>query len=366
MNRRRASETRHANAVRRLPLVPTLVALLTLFVGSVALASVLGGAAFPLPVVARAFGHHVTPRFVTAPVRMPSPLDKTQILESADISDILWQRVPRICLAALVGASLAVAGAALQGILGNPLADPYTVGVSSGASVGAGAAFLLGIDGALNGFALPLCAFFAALLTILLVFGISRIGGKLQTTGFLLAGIVVGSFLWSVTTLLLSLNAQTQRPILNFLMGQFDRADWQSVHLLALFSGLCFAAFYAMNKGLDAFSFGEDTARSVGVSVERFKAGTLALAALLTAVSVSVSGIVGFVGLVVPHLARSLVGPAHRSVLPVSAVMGATLAVCADLLARTLRPGEEIPVGVITALLGAPFFCVLLRRQMGR
>ena len=353
------------DTVRRLPLVPTLIALCVVFVGSVVVAGTIGTETYPAPVVARALAHHIFPQWVSVPASVPS-LDHTTTLTGEYLSTTLWLRVPRICLAALVGASLAVAGAALQGILGNPLADPYTVGVSSGASVGAGAAFILGIDAALNGFALPLCAFAAALLTMLLVFGISRIGGKLQTTGFLLAGIVVGSFLWSVTTLLLSLNAKNQRPILNFLMGQFDRADWQSVHILALFFALCFAAFYAMKKGLDAFSFGEDTARSVGVSVERFKAGTLALAALLTAVSVSVSGIVGFVGLVVPHLARSVVGPAHRSVLPVSAVMGAILAVCADLLARTLRPGEEIPVGVITALLGAPFFCVLLRRQMGR
>ncbi len=361
-SKRPASKTGDA---RRLPLAPTLAALLALFVGSVVLAGALGGSRFPLPVVARAFAYHIAPRFVAPPAAMPSPLDPTQTLDGPYLSDTLWQRVPRIFLAALVGASLALAGAALQGILGNPLADPYTVGVSSGASVGAGVALLLGIDAALHGLALPLCAFAAALLTMLLVFGLSRIGGKLQTTGFLLAGIVVGSFLWSVTTLLLSLAGTQQRPILNWLMGRFDQADWQSVQILAPFVLLGFALFYAIGRGLDAFSFGEDTARSVGVSVERFKAGTLALAALLTAVSVSVSGIVGFIGLVVPHLARGLVGPSHRAVLPTSLLLGATLAVLADLLARTLRPGEEIPVGVVTALIGAPFFCVLLRRQMG-
>ena len=362
----RVTRRKLAPDTRRLPLAPTLAALCALFFCSVVLAGARGTVAFPLPVVGRAFAHHLAPAFVAAPVAMPSPVDETLLLDSGLLTDTLWQRVPRICLAALVGAALALAGAALQGILGNPLADPYTVGVSSGASVGAGAAIYWHIAAAWGGFVLPLCAFGAALLTMVLVFGLSRIGGKLNTTGFLLAGIVVGSFLWSLTTLLLSVAGAEQRSILNWLMGRFDAADWQSVQILAPFVLGGLVVFWAMGKGLDAFSFGEDTARSVGVSVERFKAGILALAALLTAVSVSVSGIVGFIGLVVPHLARALVGPAHRAVLPTSAVLGATLAVLADLLARTLRPGEEIPVGVVTALIGAPFFCILLRRQMGR
>ena len=351
---------------RRLPLVPTLIALLAVLAASGVLAGVCGTVPFPLPVVARAFAAHIAPAIVAPPPAMPSPSDPAQILDSDLITDTLWQRVPRIALAALVGAALALAGAALQGILGNPLADPYTVGVSSGASVGAGAAIYLGIAAAGSGLALPACAFGAALLTMLLVFGLSRISGKLNTTGFLLAGIVVGSFLWSLTTLLLSIAHAEQRSILNWLMGRFDAADMRSVQILAPFVFAGLLIFWAMGKGLDAFSFGEDTARSVGVSVERFKAGVLALAALLTAVSVSVSGIVGFIGLVVPHLARALVGPAHRATLPVSALLGAILAVLADLLARTLRPGEEIPVGVITALIGAPFFVGLLRRQMGQ
>jgi iron complex transport system permease protein len=167
-------------------------------------------------------------------------------------------------------------------------------------------------------------------------------------------------------TLLLSLAQQEQRTILNWLMGRFTDADWSKVALLAPLTLLGTALFVACGRGLDAFSFGEDTARSVGVEVERFKAGILALAALLTAVSVSVSGIIGFVGLVVPHLARGLVGPPHRVLVPVAAILGAILTVLADLLARLILRGQEIPVGVVTALIGAPFFCLLLRRQMGR
>jgi iron complex transport system permease protein len=280
---------------------------------------------------------------------------------------IIWElRLPRVLLAALVGATLSIAGVSLQGLLGNPLADPYTIGVSSGASVGAGAAILLGLGAAWGGLALPLMAFGAALLTMLLVFSLARVGGKLQTASFLLAGIIAGSFLWAVMTLLLSLAQQEQRTILNWLMGRFTDADWPKVALIAPLALLGTGLFMVCGRGLDAFSFGEDTARSVGVEVERFKAGILALAALLTAASVSVSGIIGFVGLVVPHLARGLVGPPHKSLMPVAALLGAILTVLADLLARMILKGQEIPVGVVTALIGAPFFCLLLRRQMGK
>jgi iron complex transport system permease protein len=260
---------------------------------------------------------------------------------------------------------LAIAGAALQGIIGNPLADPYTVGVSSGASVGAGLAALLGIAGLWGGLAQSSCAFAAALLTMALVFALARVGGRLDTGSFLLAGVVAGSFLWAITTLLLSLAHTEQRSILAYLMGRFSEATWAHVGLMLPFVILPTIVFRLVGSGLDAFAFGEEIARSVGVEVERFKAGTLGLAALITAVSVSVSGIIGFVGLVVPHLARALVGPPHRGLIPASALLGALLTVLADLLARSVGP-EEIPVGVVTALLGAPFFALLLRRQMGR
>jgi iron complex transport system permease protein len=308
----------------------------------------------PAGEAARAVFHRLLPSVVPAVV---DPMNAV----------ILWDvRLPRVVLAALVGAALSVAGAALQGVVGNPLADPYTVGVSSGAAVGAGAAILLGIGGLWGGLALGACAFAAALATMALVFALARVGGRLHTASFLLAGIVVGSFLWAVMTLLLSLARTEQGAILSWLMGRFTDADWPKVGLLAPFVLLGTGAYVAAGRGLDAFAFGEDVARSVGVEVERFKAGTLALAALLTAAAVSVSGIVGFVGLVVPHCARALVGPPHRALLPTSALLGAALPALADLLARTVRPGEEIPVGVVTALVGAPFFALLLRRQMGR
>lgn len=339
--------------LRRLPAGRTALALGLLLLLSLITAASVGDVPLPPEQIARAVLHRILPFWV-------GPADELT-------TGIIWEfRLPRVLLAALVGAALSVAGVALQGLIGNPLADPYTIGVSSGAAVGAGAAILLGIGGALGGLALPLCAFGAALLTMLLVFALARVGGQLHTASFLLAGIVAGSFLWAVMTLLLALARQEQRTILLWLMGRFADATWRDIAILAPFTLGGIAVFAACGRGLDAFSFGEDTARSVGVDVERFKAGTLALAALVTAVAVSVSGIIGFVGLVVPHTARALVGPPHRPLTMVSALLGATLTVLADLIARSMLPGQELPVGVITALLGAPFFCVLLRRQMGR
>jgi iron complex transport system permease protein len=279
-------------------------------------------------------------------------------------SIIVDVRLPRVLLAALVGASLSVAGVALQGLLGNPLADPYTIGVSSGAAVGAGLATLLGFAAVAGGLGQSGLAFAGALLAMLLVFSLSRIGGRLHTASFLLSGIVAGSFLWAIVTLLLALAREDQRTILLFLMGRFSDAQWPQVYLLFPVFVVSVVLFQRAGRSLDAFAFGEDIARSLGVEVERFKIGILALSALCTAVTVSVSGIIGFVGLIVPHLARSLVGPPHRGVIPVAALLGASLLILADILARTIRPGEELPVGVITALLGAPFFLVLLRRQM--
>ncbi|MBC8104243.1 MAG: iron ABC transporter permease [Cytophagales bacterium] len=337
---------------RRLPSGPTTLVLGLLLVLVLVLAASLGEVPLAPTAVGRAILHQIF-SFV------PAADDLT--------TGIIWDlRLPRVLLAALVGATLSIAGVSLQGLLGNPLADPYTIGVSSGASVGAGAAILLGLGAAWGGLALPLMAFAAALLTMLLVFSLARVGGRLHTASFLLAGIIAGSFLWAVMTLLLSLAQQEQRTILNWLMGRFTDADWSKVALLAPLTLAGTVLFAVCGRGLDAFSFGEDTARSVGVEVERFKAGILALAALLTAVSVSVSGIIGFVGLVVPHLARGMVGPPHRTLVPVAALLGAILTVFADLLARLILKGQEIPVGVVTALIGAPFFCLLLRRQMGR
>ncbi|MBC8143655.1 MAG: iron ABC transporter permease [Armatimonadetes bacterium] len=337
---------------RRYPLAPALFALGVLLLASAILAWSIGDVVIAPATVIRVALHAVAPGFVSG-------------ADESTTAILLELRLPRIVLAALTGAALAVAGTALQGLTGNPLADPYTVGVSSGASVGASAAVLLGISGAWHGFGGSALAFATALLTMGLVFAVSRVGGRVHTAGFLLAGIVVGSFLWSITTLLMSLAHQDQAAILRFLLGRFSEATWGQVALLAPVTLAAIAAFTLSGRGLDSFAFGEETARSVGVNTEAFKAGVLALSALLTAASVAFAGIIGFVGLLAPHIARALVGSPHRGLVGASALVGAILCVLSDLVARTVMPGVELPVGVVTALLGAPFFAGLLRRQIG-
>ncbi len=283
--------------------------------------------------------------------------------------EVVWTaRLPRIIAAAFVGAALAVAGVGLQGLTGNPLADPYLVGVASGASVGVGLGVLLGIADLPGQPLLSLLALACALLATTLVFALSRSGRQLALSGFLLAGIVVGTFLSAIVNLLLTLAGQQQSQILQKLMGYLELTDkdWPQIGALAGVTLLGAFVLSLCGKGLDAMAFGEATARSVGVDVERFKLGVLALIALLTACAVAVSGVIGFVGLVVPHLARALLGPPHRPLVPVAALLGATLLVLADQLSRSLLADRLLPIGVITAILGAPFFAGLLRRQLSQ
>lgn len=281
--------------------------------------------------------------------------------------ETVWSaRLPRILAAALVGAALAVAGVGLQGLTGNPLADPYLVGVASGASVGVGVGVLVGIVDLPGQPLLSLLALACALLATGLVFALSRSERQLSLSGFLLAGVVVGTFLSAIVNLLLTLAGQQQSQILQKLLGYLELTDrdWPQIAVLAVVTSLGTFAMARCGKGLDAMAFGEATARSVGVEVERFKLGVLALIALLTASAVAVSGVIGFVGLVVPHLARALIGPPHRPLVPVSALLGAALLVLADQLSRSVLPDKLLPIGVITAILGAPFFAFLLRRQL--
>lgn len=321
---------------RRLPFWPTLIGAMVLCVGSVVLAALVGERTISL---AEAWG---------------------QLLQGGAI---VWEvRLPRVLAAALVGAALSVAGVGLQGLTGNPLADPYLVGVASGASVGIGLGVLLGLHDTPGQPLLSLLALTCALLATALVFALSHTNRQLSLSGFLLAGVVVGTFLAALVNLLLTLAGQEQALILRKLMGYLDEAGWPQLAVLAPVTLLGAAALALCGRGLDAMAFGEATARSVGVEVERFKPGILALVALLTACAVAVSGVIGFVGLVVPHLARTLIGPPHRPLVPVAALLGAALLVLADQLSRMF--GVLLPIGVVTALLGAPFFAVLLRRQL--
>ena len=281
---------------------------------------------------------------------------------------ILWSlRLPRILLAALVGASLAAAGVAFQSLLRNDLADPYIVGVSAGASVGAEAVLLrAGGATAWAGFGAPLAAFGSALAAMVVVYLLARRGGRVLVTSLLLAGVVVSAFLGGVSTLMLQLGPpQDAMHVLGRLLGSLQDATLAQSGILSVFLVAGLLALRGEARAMNLFALGEESAQQLGVETERFKAVLIVTGSLLTAATVAFAGIIGFVGLMVPHMARRLAGtPDHRRILLPAALGGALLMVWADTLARSVMPdGRELPVGIITAFLGAPFFCFLLRRQ---
>jgi len=281
---------------------------------------------------------------------------------------IIFQiRLPRVIGGALVGMALATAGVLFQGLLRNPMADPYIIGTSAGAALGATIAMLLPINLAFLGFGLvPVAAFCGALATVFLVYNLARVGGKTPIISMLLAGVVVSSLMAAIMALLISISDRLQlnlQSVYSFLPGHISVTGWEQIAVITplVIGGVTCARFFAFH--LNALSLGEEGAAYVGVEVERDKILILALGSLLTAAAVSISGLVGFVGLVMPHAVRLSLGPDHRLLLPASALAGAAFLVVADLLARTLLAPIEIPVGIITALIGAPFFIYLLRHS---
>jgi iron complex transport system permease protein len=287
-------------------------------------------------------------------------------LAPADVAIVWLIRLPRVLVAVVVGAGLATAGAIMQGLFRNPLAEPSLTGVGPGAVLGAVITFVTGWS-TISVVTLPIAAIVAALLSLFLVYAISTRGGATPITTLLLAGIAVGSFLSAVSSLLLSLNIvswQVAQDIVFWMMGGLDSRTWAHVWLSAPFVLLGFAAAILQTRTLDLLLLGEDSAAALGVDVEAAKRLLVFIAALLTGASVAVAGMVGFVGLIVPHATRLLLGPSHRTLIPASALGGATFLVCCDLLARTVRPPVEIRLGVVTALCGAPFFLFLLLRRL--
>jgi len=269
-------------------------------------------------------------------------------------------RLPRVLTAMTVGAGLAVAGATFQGVLRNPLADPYVLGTASGAALGAAVAVLVPVRtvvlefGLLHGL-----AFLGALGAVFLVYRLSRVGGHGQMTSLLLTGYAVGSLLAAGLAMAMFLSGQNLRQIFSYLLGGFDSASWgRFATALPLVLGAS-ALMIGRSRALNGFLLGEEAAAHLGVDVRRERAILLGLASLATAAAVAVSGLIGFVGLVAPHVVRLAVGPNARLVLPLAALFGAILMVAADLAARL---AGEIPVGVVTAVIGAPFFLALLRR----
>ncbi len=278
---------------------------------------------------------------------------------------VLLVRVPRALLAAVSGASLAIAGAAFQAVFRNPLADPYILGASSGAALGAAAAVVFGLPGTfLARLGMPIAAFAGGIAAVALAYVLARrAGGGGSALSLLLAGVVVGAWASSLLSLLIYFSGRFLTQIVFWLMGGFGAATWRSLGAVLPYLACGAAIVLSRAKDLNALTMGDDTAMGLGVDAERSRRWLVAGATLLTAACVAVSGPVGFVGLVVPHLVRLAVGANHWFLLPAAAGTGAVLMVIADTIARTVLAPSELPVGIVTALVGGPFFLWLLARR---
>lgn len=277
---------------------------------------------------------------------------------------ILWQlRMPRVVLGGLVGAMLAISGAAYQGVFRNPLADPYLLGVAAGAGLGAtlAVAYLpLGTGWPIN--PLPMAAFAGALIGVAATYLLGRSGGRARSTATLiLAGVAVASFMTAAQTFVQQRNAETIRQVYAWILGALGTAGWREVVLILPYVIVSGATLWLHRRLLDVMSVGDEEASSLGVRASRVRLFVVVAATLGTAAAVAVSGLIGFVGIIVPHTVRMLLGSSYRVVLPLSVVFGAAFLILTDLLARTVISPAEVPIGVITAFFGAPFFLVVLR-----
>ncbi|MFH8885679.1 FecCD family ABC transporter permease [Streptomyces californicus] len=280
---------------------------------------------------------------------------------------VLWNvRLPRVVLALLVGACLGCAGALMQGVFGNPLAEPGVIGISAGAAVGAVASIALGLS-FFGNWTITVCAFVAGLATVLLVYALSRSGGRTEVVTLILTGIAVNAFAGALIGLFVFFADNAQITQITFWqLGSLSQATWPKVLavLPCAVAGLLIAPFHS--RKLDLLALGERPARHLGVDVERLRIVLVLVVALLTAAAVAVAGIISFVGLLVPHLLRMANGPGHRFLVPASALGGGVILVAGDLAARTVAAPAELPLGVLTALFGSPFFFWLLRRTRRR
>ena len=270
-------------------------------------------------------------------------------------------RLPRILSAAIVGGGLAISGVVFQGILLNPLADPYTLGVSAGAALGASLALLLNL-GILGSYSVPLFAFVGAVGTLLFVIYLSSSSGGVSSNNLILSGIIVAAILSAGISFLKYIADEQVAVIIFWLMGSFGSKTWMDVYLTLFLVGIGFCVFLFYARDLNLMSLGNRTASSLGVDTRRVTITLLITASLVAAICVSVSGIIGFVGLLVPHMMRLITGPDNRRLVPVSLLAGAILLLVADTITRAVLP-SEVPIGVLTALIGGPFFCYIFRKQ---
>jgi iron complex transport system permease protein len=277
---------------------------------------------------------------------------------------IIWEiRLPRVVLGLLVGAMLATAGGAYQGVFRNPLADPYLLGVAAGAGFGATVAIVSGLgDGIGIVDPIPMMAFAGALVAVVLTYLVGATGGRLDpVTSLVLAGVAVASFFTAIQTFVQQRHSETIRQVYFFVLGQLRTAGWDEVTLLAPYTGVCLAVILAVRRRMDTLAVGDEEAGALGLDVRRVRLVTVVAASLGTAAAVSVSGLIGFVGIIVPHTIRLLFGSSYRVILPLTVLFGGAFLVAADLVARLALEPAEMPIGVVTAFLGAPFFVLILR-----
>jgi iron complex transport system permease protein len=276
-------------------------------------------------------------------------------------------RLPRVAGAAIVGAALATAGVLFQGLLRNPLADPYALGVSGGAALGGALGFLLSLSFSFLGFSpVPILAFVGALIAMTLVYALARSGGRAPIVTLLLAGFAVSAMMGYAVSFLLILNDRLQLNlprVYGWLLGGISVTQWSQLGLAIAMVGLAMCGGWLLRHSLDALSLGEEVAEQLGVAVESDKRLVILLGSILTGAAVALGGLIGFVGLFAPHVTRVIVGPRHGLLLPAAALLGAAFVVLADLLARAILAPTEIPVGILTAFVGGPFFLWLLRRE---
>lgn len=275
---------------------------------------------------------------------------------------IFWQiRFPRVVGAVLVGAALALSGTAYQGVLRNSLADPYILGVSAGASLGVAIVSLVPIKNTVFGWSIA--AFLGALTVTYIVYSLASSGMVRKTHDLLLAGVAMGSFASSLVSIILVLNRASMDKVIMWMMGSFSGMSWQNVVMLIMYLSIGFVVLFSKSKVLNALLLGEEAAWNLGVNVYKETTIILTTASLLAASAVSVSGVIGFVGLMVPHILKLVIGPDHRYLIPASLLGGGLLVVTTDCIARVLLAPTELPVGVITSFIGAPFFLYLLRKS---
>jgi iron complex transport system permease protein len=281
---------------------------------------------------------------------------------SASDSAILWQlRAPRVVLGALVGGMLALAGASYQGVFRNPLADPYLLGIAAGAGLGATLAITYGHNTVDTYDLIPLAAFAGGAVGVIAAYGLGRSGGGRSTASLILAGVTVTSFLTAIQTFVQQQHTQSLQEVYSWILGHLDTAGWHEVALVAPYILVSAVALLLHRRVLDVLSVGDEEATSLGVNVRRTRFVVVVFATVGTAAAVAISGLIGFVGIIVPHAIRLLLGSSYRLIVPLSLLGGAGFLVLADVIARSIMSPAELPIGVVTAFFGAPFFAVILR-----